>query len=265
MPTSLITGSTTGIGAAFVAALAREGSDLVLVARTESRLRTQAAELTERYGISAEALPADLSTDAGVSAVAERLRSAQRPIDLLINNAGFGLPRTFLESSIEEEEGMLRVNVRAVMHLTHAALPQMIARGSGGIINVSSMAGFVPTETGATYSASKAWVTSFTESLSMIVGAKGVRGNGAQGVRVTALCPGFTRTEFHDRAGVEREEVPRGMWLRADDVAATGLRDHRRGVVVSVPGVQYKAAVAGSRLVPRALLRWASARVTKSD
>lgn len=254
MSLALVTGGTTGIGAAFAAQLAREGSDLILVARTEQRLTEQAAELSQRYGVAVETIAADLSTIDGLGRVEARVSDATAPLDLLVNNAGFGLEATFLDSDISEEDGMLAVNVGAVMRLTHAVLPVMVGRSSGGIINVSSVAGFVPTETGATYSASKAWVTAFTESLSMLVRDKGVQ--------LTALCPGFTRTEFHDRAGVARGQVPQRMWLDAGDVVATGLRDHRRGAVISIPGASYKASVLGSRLVPRSLLRWASARVT---
>ncbi len=254
MSLALVTGATAGIGAAFVAQLAREGSDLILVARTEQRLTEQATELRQRFGIAVETIPADLSTADGLARVEGRVADAIAPIDLLVNNAGFGLEASFLDSDIADEDGMLAVNVGAVMRLTHAVLPVMVGRNSGGIINVSSVAGFVPTETGATYSASKAWVTAFTESLSMLLKGKGVQ--------VTALCPGFTRSEFHDRAGVARGQVPARMWLDAGDVVATGLRDHRRGAVISIPGASYKASVIGSRLVPRSLLRWASAQVT---
>ena len=274
MPVALVTGATAGIGAAFVAQLAREGSDLVLVARTESRLIEQAAELTQRYGIAVQVIAADLSTDDGLDRVEARVGYSTAPIDtapidtapidtapidaapidLLVNNAGFGLEADFLDSDVADEDRMLAVNVRAVMRLTHAALPGMVARGSGGILNVSSVAGSVPAATGATYGASKAWVTAFTESLSMLVKDRGVQ--------LTALCPGFTRTEFHERVGVTRGGVPKRLWLDAADVVATGLRDHRRGAVISVPGVQYKASVLGARLVPRGVLRWMSARVT---
>jgi len=256
MPVALVTGATAGIGAAFVAQLAREGSDLVLVARTESRLTKQAAQLRQQYGITVESIAADLSTDDGLRRVEARVADQDAPIDLLVNNAGFGLQHDFLDSDISEEDGMLAVNVRAVMRLTHAVLPVMVARGSGGIINVSSVAGSVPTATGATYAASKAWVTAFTESLSMLLDGKG------KGVQLTALCPGFTRTEFHDRVGVSRGGVPERLWLEAGDVVSAALRDHRRGAVISIPGVQYKVSVVGSRLVPRRLLRWASSRVT---
>ncbi|MDQ4037391.1 MAG: SDR family oxidoreductase [Actinomycetota bacterium] len=256
-PIALVTGATAGIGAAFVAQLAREGSDLVTVARTESRLAEQAAELQQRYGIAVQTIAADLSTDEGLGRVEARVADTNAPIDLLVNNAGFGLPADFLDSDISAEDGMLAVNVRAVMRLTHAVLPVMVERGSGGIVNVSSVAGSVPTATGATYAASKAWVTSFTESLSMLVKDRGVR--------LTALCPGFTRTEFHDRVGVSRGGVPEALWLDAADVVSAGLRDHRRGAVISIPGVQYKVSVIGSRLLPRGLLRWASGRVTSGS
>lgn len=251
---ALVTGATTGIGAAFASQLAREGSDLILVARTAARLSTQAAELTSRYGIGVETIAADLSTTEGLGSVESRIADPDAPVDLLVNNAGFGLEASFLDSAVSDEDGMLAVNVGAVMRLTHAALPAMVGRGSGGIVNVSSIAGFVPTGPGASYSASKAWVTAFSESLAVLL-----RGSGVQ---ITALCPGFTRTEFHERAGVARREVPERMWLLADDVVACGLRDHRRGAVISVPGASYKATMLGARLAPRGILRWASSRLS---
>ncbi len=254
MALALVTGATQGIGAAFVAQLAREGSDLILVARTEERLVEQAKELTQRYGITVETIAADLSTDEGLSQVEARVADNAVPLDLLINNAGFGLPADFLDSDIADEDRMLALNVRAVMRLTHAALPIMVEGGSGGILNVSSVAGLVPTATGATYSASKAWVNAFTESLSMLVKDTGVR--------ITSLCPGFTRTQYEDRVGISRNGIPERLWLDAEDVVATALRDHRRGAVISIPGAQYKASVLAARLVPRRILRWASGRVT---
>lgn len=251
---ALVTGATAGIGAAFVAQLAREGSDLILVARTEERLLARVKELTERYGIAVETIAADLSTDEGLGRVQARVADAERPIDLLINNAGIGLQADFLDSDSADEDRMLALNVRALMRLTHAALPVMVGRGSGGIINVSSVAGLVPTATGATYGASKAWVTAFTESLSMLVKDTGVR--------LTSLNPGFTRTKFEDRLGISRGGVSERLWLDADDVVATALRDHRRGAVISIPGAQYKASVVAARLLPRRVVRWASGRAT---
>lgn len=256
MPVALVTGGTAGIGAAFATHLAREGFDLVLVARTEARLAERAGELGQRYGINVETITADLSNDPDLVRVEARLTGDAEPIDLLINNAGFGLQDDFLDTDIADEDRMLAVNVRAVLRLTHAVLPVMIDRGTGGIINVSSVAGSVPTATGATYGASKAWVTAFTESLSMLVKDRGVQ--------LTALCPGFTRTEFHDRVGVTRDGVPERLWLDAAAVAQSALAAHRRGAVICVPGIQYKVSVLGSRLIPRRMLRWASGRVTSA-
>jgi short-subunit dehydrogenase len=228
MGTALITGATAGIGAAFADRLARDGQDLVLVARDEARLGETADLLRRVYAVDVEVLPADLADDAGCAKVEQRLADPARPVDLLVNNAGFTVGTRFLRSDIANEELMLRVLVRAVLRLTHAALPGMVERGKGAVINVSSVAAWRPA---GTYAAAKAWVTSFTEGL---VGQ--VAGSG---VRIMALSPGYTLTEFHDRAGV-RKPWPRWMWLPAERVVDDGLRDLRRGVVVSVPSARYK-------------------------
>ena len=238
-PVALVTGATAGLGAAFARALAAEGHDLVLVARDEERLATSRDALRTVHGVDVELLPADLADEAACARVEQRCAAG---LDLLVNNAGFGLGEGFPASSPDDEERMLRVNVRAVMRLTHAALPPMLARGSGGVLNVSSVAGFVPSARGATYGASKAYVTAFSESLALQVAG--------QGVRVCAVCPGFTRTEFHARAGMRTEGIPDGLWLDADHVVATGLADLRRGRAVSVPGAAYKGIVASARLAP---------------
>ncbi len=243
--TALVTGATSGIGAAFARALAASGHDLVLVARDEPRLKETAEALRERYGTAAAIMPADLSTTDGCAAVAERLADESAPVDLLVNNAGMTLNRSFLNTTVADEERLLQVNVVAVMRLTHAALAGMVARRRGDVINVSSVSGFAAVMPGSTYSASKAWVTNFSESVGLSVRQFGVR--------VMALCPGYTRTEFHQRAGIDVAKTPNWLWLDADAVARDGLRDLTRGKLVSVPDWRYKATVFGIRHAPRRL------------
>lgn len=251
-PTALITGATAGIGASFTELLAADGYDLVLVARDAKRLDQLAGKVAGEYGVEAVGLPADLSTAEGCAAVEARLRAA--PVDLLVNSAGISLNRPFVKSTAEDEDRLLWLNVHAVMRLTLAVLPGMVERGRGDVINVSSVAGFAAAMPGSTYPASKAWVTNFSESV-----AHSVR---PFGVRVLALCPGYTRTEFHQRAGINMSKTPEWIWLSAKDVARDGLRDLRRGKLVSVPNWKYKLAVFGMRHAPRALLQ-AAARDTR--
>jgi short-subunit dehydrogenase len=250
--TALVTGASAGLGAEFARQLAAQGHDLVLVARDAARLEQAAAELRQRFGVSVEVVPADLITDAGCEAVASRITDAQRPVEIVVNNAGFGMYQSFGLGELADEERQLDLNVRAVMRLSHAAVRAMTGRRSGRIINVSSVAGFVPRGGNATYSASKAWVTMFSEAL-----AVQLRGSG---VTVTAICPGFTRTEFHDRASADMSRVPRRMWLEASAVVAEGLADAARGKPVSVPSPQYKTLVTAARTMPRPLLRRIMAR-----
>ncbi|WP_131742286.1 SDR family NAD(P)-dependent oxidoreductase [Actinomadura roseirufa] len=243
MPTAFITGATAGIGAAFARRLASDGFDLVLLARDAERLERTAADLRERYGVSTETLRADLSSEEGLTAAEERVR---KDVDLLVNNAGFGNKGIFLDVPVTDEVTMLRVHCEAVLRLTHAVLPGMLDRGRGGVVNVSSVAAF---GTRGTYGASKAWVVNFSRGVAADIAARS-RGR----VRVMALCPGFVRTEFHERAQMDVSGVPPYLWLKQEDVVDAGLRDLRRGHQVSVPGVQYKTIVGATRLIPPSLL-----------
>ncbi len=240
--TAMVTGPTAGIGHSFATQLAARGHDLVLVARNAERLEEVAAELRASYDVEVEVLPADLVDKAQLATVEARLTDRDRPIDLLVNNAGFGLKERFLVNEVEAEQAMLDVLVTAVLRLTHAALGPMTERGHGGVINVSSVAAFLPR---GTYAAAKAWVNSFSEWA-----ANEYR---SQGVTVMALCPGFTKTEFH-----ERMDVTRGsgfMWLDADFLVKKALDDFDKGRVYSIPGAQYKTIVGLSKLIPSRVLQ----------
>lgn len=245
----LITGGSSGIGKAFATRFAASGHRLVLVARDAGRLRECAAELRDRGAPQVDVLPADLAAQDGRAAVEERLADRGAPVSVLVNNAGFGLARSFRETPLEEQERLLDVHVLATLRLTHAALPGMVERGRGAVINVASTAAFFPR---GTYSAAKAWTVLFTESLAAELGGTGVR--------AVAVCPGFTHTEFHQRAGIETRDVSRWMWQQAPDVVDEALRDLRRGKPVSVPGARYRTLIALSRLVPRSV----STRVSRS-
>ncbi|MBH1935233.1 SDR family oxidoreductase [Streptomyces sp. AV19] len=243
MTTALITGATAGIGAAFARRLASEGHNLVLVARDEKRLSEQATELHDRHRVEAEVLRADLATEEGVAAVESRLSDRKHPVDLLVNNAGFGNKGRFLEVPVQDELTMLKVHCEAVLRLTMAAARGMRERRRGGVVNVASVAAFVPR---GTYGASKAWVVQFTQGA-----ARDLAGSG---VRLMALCPGFVRTEFHERAGMGTDNIPGWMWLDADRLVDAALKDLARGKSLSVPDPRYKALTGLSKFVPRAAL-----------
>ena len=213
MSSALVTGATAGIGNAFARRLVTDGYDVVLVARDQDRLEQLAAQLRSR-GAAVEVLAADLSDRAQLARVEARLRDPERPVDLLVNNAGFGLNQRFVAGSVDEEQRLLDVLVTAVMRLSHAAAGGMVERRHGAIINVSSVASFLPF---GTYSAAKAWATSFSQGLASEVSSKGVR--------VMALCPGFVHTEFHQRAGIDLGGSKEWMWLDADRVVSDALAD----------------------------------------
>jgi uncharacterized protein len=254
VPRALITGASSGIGLAFARRLAESGYDLVLVARDPARLTSAAAGLRTAHGRGVEVLPADVSSLAGCRLVEARLVRQEQPVDLLINSAGHALRKPFLVNSIEDESRMLDVHVRATMRLCHAAGRVMSARGSGAIINVSSIAGWFPR---GTYSAHKAWVTTFTEGLS--------RRLAGSGVRVMVLAPGFVRTAMQQRMGVHRSRIPSWAFLDADQVAAAALRDLKKGTVVSVPSARYKMARFILRHAPHRLLPGPNTRITRGE
>jgi len=241
--TALVTGATAGIGLEFARQLAARGHDLVLVARDEPRLASVAADLGSTYGVQVEPLPADLGTPEELRRVEDRLSDSARPVDLLVNNAGFGLKDRFLDSDVEQEQAMLDVLVTAVLRLSHAALRPMTGRGHGGVINVSSVAAFLPR---GTYSAAKAYVTQLSRWADATYRD--------QGVRTMALCPGFTRTEFHERMDVGRGSAPSWLWLDADKLVRDALHDFDAGRSVSVPDVRYKVVTAVAQYVPAGVL-----------
>lgn len=243
--TALVTGATAGIGLEFASQLAARGCDLVLVARDRARLEEVAARLRSSYGREVEVLVADLTDLAALATVETRLADRARPIDLLVNNAGFGLKESFLDNPVDVEQAQQDVLVRAVLRLTHAALGGMVERGHGGVINVSSVSAFLPR---GTYSAAKAWVNSFSTWAHHEYADRGVT--------VMALCPGFVRTEFHERLGIDRDaSAPKQLWLEADRLVRDALADFDKGKPMSIPSRRYKAIVTGARVVPRPVLQ----------
>ncbi|WP_199424447.1 SDR family NAD(P)-dependent oxidoreductase [Actinotalea solisilvae] len=244
MATALITGASAGLGLEFAWQLATARHDVVLVARDATRLDRLAAQLRAAAGVRAEVISADLGVRDDVERVAERLRDRDRPVGLLVNNAGFGLGQSFVGGDLAAHEQALDVMVRAVMVLSHAAVGPMVERGRGAVLNVSSVAALTAM---GTYSAHKAWVRTFTEGL-----AVELRGTG---VTATALCPGLVHTEFHERAGLERDAYPQLAWLNADAVVTAALADVRRGAVISTPSLRYGIAAEVARLLPRAAIR----------
>lgn len=246
MAWALVTGASVGLGAEFARQIAAGGRNVVLVSRDAERLGAVAREL-EGAGVEAEVLVADLAKRSDVARVARRIASEERPVDLLVNNAGFGLRHGFLEATEAELDDALDVMVRAVMILSQAAARAMVRRGSGTIINVSSIAAVLVT---GTYSAHKAWVSAFTEAL-----AGDLHGTG---VTATAVCPGLVRTEFHERAALDLTALPGAVWLDAPTVVKSALRAARRRRVMVTPTIRYGVVMGVARVLPRRWIRRAS-------
>ena len=243
MTIALVTGATAGIGAEFSRQLAARGYDLVLVARDRPRLDAFAADLASAHGVEVEVISADLVDRAQLATVERRLADTERPVDFLLNNAGYGLPGWFEENPIDAETDLLELLAVVPMRLTQVALRQMIPRRGGTVVNIASVAGFTPR---GTYGAAKAWVISFSRWANLRYKP--------MGIVVTAVAPGFVRTEFHERMGTAREAMaPRWMWLDAEPFVRAALRDIDRGVGVSVPTLRYKLIVALVRLAPTRL------------
>jgi short-subunit dehydrogenase len=239
---ALVTGASVGIGESFTRLLAAKGFNIVLVARDEVRLHERAAGLREKYGVQTFVLPADLATKGGVKLVEKYIETYE--IEVLINNAGFGINKAFTLSTLGDEQDLLNVLVRAPMRLMHVILPGMKERRSGTIINVSSVASFIA---GGTYSAAKSYLTVISESLNAEL-----RGSG---VKISALCPGFTRTEFHKRGRMKMNGLPSFMWLNADKLVAKSWKDAQVNKPISIPGWQYKLLVAIIAITPRSIIR----------
>ena len=239
---ALITGASSGLGAEYARALARAGHPLVLVARDASRLKSLANTIAHQWGVETQVLAADLHIEAQRQRVVERLRDSQQPVDVLINNAGYGIAGNLAESDEREESNHLAIHVTAPLELTKAALPGMLERGHGRVVMVSSVAGYLAR---GTYSAHKAWGLSLARSLNETYRR--------HGVHVSAVAPGFTRTEFHQRMGMNISGIPRLMWLSASDVVASSLRAVNAGKAVVIPSVRYRLLVAIAHVLPRRL------------
>jgi short-subunit dehydrogenase len=253
--TALVTGASAGIGRAFAEGLAIRGYDVVLVARDAARLTDLADELTRAHGVAAEPLAADLLTSDGLAAVDARLRDPDRPVDLLVNNAGFGTFGRFADLDVDREVEEIELNVVALVRLTSAALATMEARGRGAIVNLSSLAAFQPAPSSATYGATKAFVHSFTHAIH-----EEARG---RGVQVLLVCPGYTHTEFHDRAGLGPTGVPEFAWQSPATVVDVALRDLDRGKSLSIPGALNQVAAALSSVTPAGVTRRVAGVVIK--
>lgn len=261
---ALVTGASAGIGAAFARILARRGYDLALTARRLDRLDALAAELRAAHGAEVLTVAADLARPDAPRAVLDAVAAHGRHIDVLINNAGYGLPGTYAETAWADQAAFVQVMVTAPCDLAHGVVAGMRERRFGRIVNVASVAGLVPPSAGHTlYGASKAFLVRFSQSLHLEVAA--------DGVHVSALCPGFTYTEFHDVNGARElasSSLPKWLWMSAEDVAAAGWRAVEANRPICVPGAVYKAITAVARLIPEnlalALMAGQGGRVRKT-
>jgi uncharacterized protein len=245
-PLAVVTGATAGIGKEFCDQLAARGYDLLVVARDANRLEALGRELEARHGVATDVFPADLTLDDDVTRLVGLVAGSLR-IELLINNAGFGTRGNLADASPKQQEAMLRLHTMAPMRLSQAVLPVLLQNGKGGIVNVSSVASFLYSAGNVNYCATKAYLTNFSEGL-----AAELKGTG---IRVQALCPGFTRSEFHQRMEVDVGGLPSWMWLSARQVVRASLRSlDRGGPVVCIPGLRYRLVVAVLRHVPRGLI-----------
>lgn len=243
----LVTGASSGIGKAFAGLLAARGSDVVMVARDAQRLSELADRLASDHGVTAEVLPADLTDPGELEPVARRIDSKTDPVDLVVNNAGMGISASLWEAGPDVATMQVDLNVRALVRLTHAAVTSMGARGTGGIVNVASTAGFFPGPGGAVYSAGKAFVINFGLGL-----AEELRRAGSP-VEISTLCPGFTRTEFQARGGFETSGVPEVFWHDADEVARQGLDALESGRTLCIPGIHNRVVALAAQAAPRTL------------
>ncbi len=240
---ALVTGTTSGIGKSFCNLLAAQGYNLVLVSRDLQRMKLHKKEIETRFGVEVQIIKADLSNQMELAEVESRCMAPENPIQVLVNNAGFGINSDFGLSSINKQSELLDVMVHAPLRLSHAVITNMKNLGKGYIINVSSVAAFMA---GSTYCSAKSWLTVFSESIS-----KELR---PFGINVHCVCPGFTRTEFHTRCGQDVSGVPNYFWLDSDRVARQAWMSVVRGKVLSIPGLQYKFLVALHRYAPRNLV-----------
>jgi uncharacterized protein len=246
-PQALITGASSGIGAEFARELARRGNDLILVARRKDKLEELARSVERECGAAVEVVVADLATEDGLVNVEQRIHSTGN-LEFLVNNAGFGTRGLFFRADVDGQDQMHRLHVVATMRLTHAALLGMVQRGKGGIINVSSVAAFWQSPGSVSYCATKCWMNSFTEGLALELKSAGSK------VKMQALCPGYTRSEFHDAAGMDRKLIGDSLWMSAEEVVAAALAGLEHETLVVVPGWRYKLVVFVMKHAPQWLL-----------